>query len=196
MRPWSMSRRAMPNEPARRPAVQALMRILATSGTALALAACVPRQEAPAPLPPPLPEAPVVRPPPAPAPPPADWQAAPLSPGDWSYTPNPATPQATFRSEGVISFTISCERARAVRLRWVGAEAQAIAVRTTYGERSLRVSEVHINMVIVDLPPTDPLLDQIAFSRGRFMVEAAGAQALIMPAWPEPARVIEDCRGQ
>ncbi|HVQ08823.1 MAG TPA: hypothetical protein VMS43_10355 [Allosphingosinicella sp.] len=187
----------MPSEPTRRPLVHALMRIFPTSCAALAIAACAPRQEPPAPLPPPpVPEAPVVRQPPPAPPPPADWQAAPLSPGDWSYRPNPATPQATFRSEGVISFTISCERTRAVRLRWVGAQAQAIAVRTSYGERRLQVTEVHINMVNIDLPPADPLLDQIAFSRGRFMVEAAGAQALIMPAWPEPARVIEDCRGQ
>jgi hypothetical protein len=169
------------------------MRILGTSCAALAIAACAPRQEAPAPLPPPVPEAPVVRPPP---PPPADWQAAPLSTGDWSYAPNPATPRATFRSAGVVSFTISCERGRAVRLQWVGAQAPAIAIRTSYGERRLQASETHINMVVVDLPPSDPLLEQIAFSRGRFLVQADGAQALILPAWPEPARVVEDCRGQ
>jgi hypothetical protein len=174
------------------------MRIIGASCAALAAAACVPRQEPPAPLPPPppLPQPPVVRTPPPPAPPPADWQAAPLSPGDWSYTPNPATPRATFRSVGVISFEVSCERGRAVRLRWTGAQAPAIVLRTSYGERRLQVSEVHINMIIVDLPPGDPLLDQIAFSRGRFLVQAEGAQALILPAWPEPARVIEDCRGQ
>jgi len=186
---------AMPNEPTRRRAVDALMRIVAPACAALAVAACVPRQEAPAPLPPPATQVPVVRAPPPPAPPPADWQAAPLSPGDWSYAPNPA-PRATFRSTGDISFEISCERGRTVRLRWAGAQAQAIAIRTSYGERRLQVSEVHINMVDADLPPSDPLLDQIAFSRGRFMVQAEGAQALILPAWPEPARVIEDCRGQ
>ena len=59
-----------------------------------------------------------------------------------------------------------------------------------------RVSEVHLDKVIVDLPPADPLLDQIAFSRGRFLVQAEGGPSLILPAWPEPARVIEDCRGQ
>jgi hypothetical protein len=43
------------------------------------------------------------------------------------------------------------------------------------------------------LPATDPLLDQIAFTRGRFML-AAGTLELILPAWPEIARVVEDCR--
>jgi hypothetical protein len=28
----------------------------------------------------------------------------------------------------------------------------------------------------------------------RFAVEAQGAPALIIPAWPELARVVEDCR--
>jgi hypothetical protein len=163
------------------------MRRFGPVGTALAgaasLAACVPAREAPAPLPPP----PTLI---------ADWQAAPLSPGDWSYRPNPATPAAVFRSEGVVSFTVSCERGRALRLQWVGAQAGTIGIHTSYGERQLRVSQVHINSVIVDLPPNDPLLEQIAFSRGRFLVEAAGANSLVLPAWPEPARVIEDCRGQ
>ena len=40
----------------------------------------------------------------------------------------------------------------------------------------------------------DPLLDAMAFSRGRFMVEMGGAQTLVLPAWSELGRVIEDCR--
>jgi hypothetical protein len=35
----------------------------------------------------------------------------------------------------------------------------------------------------------------MVFSRGRFTVEVPGAPMLVIPAWPEPARVIEDCRG-
>jgi len=38
------------------------------------------------------------------------------------------------------------------------------------------------------------LLDAIAFSRGRFSVEAAGTARLVIPAWPEAARVVEACR--
>lgn len=172
------------------------MRILGPSCAALALAACVPRGEAPAPLPPPpAPQAPVVRAPPPPAPPPADWQAAPLTGGDWSYAPGPTMPRATFVSVGADTFEISCERGRAVRLRWNGGQAPALSIRTSYGERLLRVSEARVGEILVDLPPSDPLLDQIAFSRGRFLVHAEGGQTLILPAWPEPARVIEDCRG-
>lgn len=40
----------------------------------------------------------------------------------------------------------------------------------------------------------DPHLDQLAFSRGRFLVDVAGQPRLVLPSWPEVARVIEDCR--
>jgi hypothetical protein len=43
------------------------------------------------------------------------------------------------------------------------------------------------------LQANDPLLDAIAFSRGRFMVTGGGA-TLAIPSWPEAARSIEDCR--
>jgi hypothetical protein len=46
----------------------------------------------------------------------------------------------------------------------------------------------------VSLVTRDPLLDAIAFSRGRFMVEVPGTATLYLPAWPEVARVVEDCR--
>ena len=55
---------------------------------------------------------------------------------------------------------------------------------TTYGRRALAA----------ELPSDDPLLDEMAFSRGRFTVEAEGLEPLILPAWPEPARVVDDCR--
>ncbi len=48
----------------------------------------------------------------------------------------------------------------------------------------------------VSFTPRDPLLDAIAFSRGRFMVEIPGFAALYLPSWPELSRVIEDCRGE
>jgi hypothetical protein len=47
----------------------------------------------------------------------------------------------------------------------------------------------------VSFAPGDRLLDAIAFSRGRFMVEIPDFPALYLPSWPELTRVIEDCRG-
>lgn len=49
-------------------------------------------------------------------------------------------------------------------------------------------------VIAVTLPASDPLLDAMAFSRGRFAVETAGLPTLYVPSWPEVSRVIEDCR--
>jgi len=46
----------------------------------------------------------------------------------------------------------------------------------------------------VSLAARDPLLDAMAFSRGRFAVETAGLPTLYVPSWTEVSRVIEDCR--
>ena len=40
----------------------------------------------------------------------------------------------------------------------------------------------------------DPLLDAIAFSRGRVAFSVGSAPALVVPSWSELSRVIEDCR--
>jgi hypothetical protein len=59
-------------------------------------------------------------------------------------------------------------------------------IRTTAGDR--RFADVR-----APLPAGDPFLDEIVFSRGRFVVETAGAM-MVIPAWPEPAKAVEDCR--
>ena len=48
--------------------------------------------------------------------------------------------------------------------------------------------------LVAELAMMDPLLDSIAFSRGRFAVSASGTPALVLPSAPEIDRVIEDCR--
>lgn len=40
----------------------------------------------------------------------------------------------------------------------------------------------------------DRLLDAMAFSRGRFVVETQGLSALYVPSAAEVSRVVEDCR--
>ena len=44
------------------------------------------------------------------------------------------------------------------------------------------------------MPARDPLLDAMAFSKGRFALEVAGLPTLYVPSYPEVTRVIEDCR--
>jgi len=49
-------------------------------------------------------------------------------------------------------------------------------------------------VVTLSFTSSDPILDAMAFSRGRFALEATGLPTLYLPSWPELSRVIEDCR--
>jgi len=173
------------------------MRKILIAGTVSVLAvltACVPPPAPPPPAPPPPAPAPTPAPPPPPTPPPpADWRDAPLSPGDWSYGQDGAATVARFGPPGAPSLSLRCEARRLTLVRH-GASAPSLTIRTTYGDRTLPATPSTIGAA-ANFAVSDQLLDQMMFSRGRFMVQAPGAAALIIPAWPEPSRVIEDCRG-
>ena len=169
-------------------------------------AACVPRGatpdpvSAPASMPAPQQQAP--RPPePGPTPPVvtpstalAAWADAPLSPGRWLYQPARGTgSRALFGPLNAPSFQVACTAGRLLTLTRSGAAAGALTIRTTSTLRSLPGTRSAEGLG-AQLTAGDPLLDAMAFSRGRFAVEAAGMQPLIVPAWPELARVVEDCR--
>lgn len=158
-----------------------------------ALAACVPPPEpTPAPTPAPAP-APTPAPVPAPSPVPSatTWMDAPLTPGDWTYTRG----LARFAEHLVMR----CDRAAGVveigRAGPAPASAQMI-VRTEFMERGIAVQPAGSDpaWIFARVPARDPLLDAMAFSKGRFAVEVAGLPALYVPSYPEVTRVIEDCR--
>jgi hypothetical protein len=171
--------------------------IALAAGFAAALASCATRPEpAPEPVRPP-----VVRPPPRPSPPvPAppsqlQWQDAPLSPGDWSW--DAATATASFGPPGQPSFVVRCAGPGRVTLARRGAAPATggtLALRTSSTTRAVPARSGPEGLEAT-LPASDPLLDAILFSRGRFAVEAAMLPVLIVPSWPEAARVVEDCRG-
>jgi hypothetical protein len=161
----------------------------------VALASCAPRPVA---EPPPPPVQPPVRPElPPPPPAAADWRDMPLSPGGWSYSASAGISTATFGLPGHPSFIVRCERSREITLLRVGADrGAALTLRTSYGARSLAARPWQGPQAALGatLAASDPVLDALAFSRGRFTVEAESAPMLVIPAWPEPARVVEDCR--
>jgi hypothetical protein len=128
---------------------------------------------------------PVRQAPPAPvAPPPVetaaeDWRDLPLAAGDWSY-------DSSANEARYSDFSLRCDSgSRKVTVSRSGASGP-LRIRTTYGERLLPAGGA--------LSAADPLLDEMAFSRGRFTVDGPGTAMLVLPAWPEPARVVEDCR--
>jgi len=163
----------------------------------LLLAGCIPAA--------PRPAAPVA-PPPAPPPPPpvaatpaptADWRDVPLTPGAWSYRRDNAATAALFGAAGAApAFSLQCNRTtHTITLSRPGTAAGPMTVTTSYGVKSWPATPTPDGRVAVTLTATDPALDQIAFSRGRFAVAGAGLPTLFLPSWAEPARVIEDCRG-
>ena len=168
-------------------------------GAAAMVTACVPQREAPAPpeqpqpvrLPPPAP--------PAPPPPAADWRDIPLTAGTWYYRNEGAVSQAVFGpTQSEASFIVRCDRARRqVTLSREGVSAgNMMTVRTSSGARNfpLSVQAEPRPYVSASLSANDRFLDGIAFSRGRFTIEVPGTSMLVLPAWAEPARAIEDCR--
>ena len=170
-------------------------------GSVAVAAGCAPRRE-----PPPPPPSPISRPAPPPLrttpppPPQSNWQDLPLTPGRWFYRNEGQISLALFGSaNNAASFTVRCDRAR--RLVTFSREGittgNSMTVRTSYSARSLPLSSQAEppNSAFASLPASDRFLDGMAFSRGRFTVEVPGTPMLVIPAWPEPARVVEDCRG-
>jgi hypothetical protein len=171
-----------------------LRNCLFAAASLVLIAGCVPRQAPPPPVSTP-PPAPAPAPAPLPPPPPVAWQDAEASAGDWTYRDAGGRATAAFVSTNAPSVTLMCLESRSILIAvQTPAPASSIVVRTSFGERQLPASQDHFR-VSATLAAADPLLDEIAFSRGRFLVQAAGAAPTILPAWPEVARVVEDCRG-
>jgi hypothetical protein len=153
------------------------------------VAGCVaPPKTPPAPQPVAVPPAPTS----APLPPPStDWRDWPALPGSWAYAPS--TRAASFGVAGQpVAARIVCEAGQVV-LTLPGALPGALTVRTSSTTRAITLATSPAGEVQARLAATDPLLDAMAFSRGRFVLEQA-ARRWVLPAYAEVGRVIEDCR--
>ncbi len=165
------------------------------------MAGCVgpgkPQRPAPAPAPRPAPVRPTPAPTPPPPPAPVEWQDRAFAPGDWTYAAeangsvarfglSPASPQLTLR----------CDRAtRRITLARAGAaQGNALTIRTSYGAQSWPAGIDPAAGLVAARTASDTAWDQVAYSRGKISVEAPGVASLIVPAWAEIGRVVEDCR--
>ena len=64
----------------------------------------------------------------------------------------------------------------------VAAAAPTLSVWTTTSSRTVPARFLATKELVADLLSTDPLLDSIAFSRGRFAIEAGGVPLLTFRA--------------
>lgn len=175
--------------------------LLGASATlaALALAACagprvIPEDQSRPPAPAPFP-APGPSPLPS-SPAPKGWADFPATPGDWRWSNEGG--QSTARFAGG-RLTLRCNLAqRTVRIERAepgsaGGAATTLRIVTQTQTRAF-TAVPRAGTYGLDLPARDPLLDAMAFSKGRFAIETAGLQTLYVPSWTEVSRVIEDCR--
>lgn len=176
----------------------------------LSLAACVPPSPEPTPVPSPSPTPapsptqaqPEAAPPQVVTPSFDNWMDAPQTPGDWTYVAEGGETLAVFgtgRTSETVDLIIRCDRqsGRIGIARAGSAQGQVeMLVRTETQDRRLTATPMQSGapLIVAQLAASDPLLDAIAFSKGRFAVDVTGTQPIYAPAWPEITRVIEDCR--
>jgi len=176
--------------------------LIATS--CLAITCCAPSPEpvparpvaaAPAPTPIPVPI-------PAPVSQPVydNWMDAPATPGDWTYRADSTGTLAFFGRPGAgPTFTMRCEPSRGIiSLLRAGRASGEVPMRilTELSESMVQARQASDQSPTLqaNLRASDPVLEAMAFSKGRFAIETAGLPTLYIPAWPEVTRVIEDCR--
>ncbi len=188
------------NHPRRR--YRHLLAGLLPMAAAAALASCSSPSPSPAPAPaPPVPVRPAPPPPPPRpvAPAPADWRDAPQTEGRWYWAMEGERSIAQYAARGAAPVaSLTCDPAQGTMILWRTGRATAevpLVVTTTSTRKMLGAAPAASGGAAASLVPTDPLLDAIAFSRGRFMLEMTGGTTLYLPSWPEISRVIEDCRG-
>lgn len=118
--------------------------------------------------------------------------------GDWAYAAVPDGSEAVFtNASGYPQLWIHCARAtRRVSVAMsAAAAAPFIDVWTSSATRRLAAAfDPARRRLTGQVEGNDPLLDAMANSRGRLGFTAGSAAPLVVPAWPEVARVVEDCR--
>ena len=167
---------------------------LSTLSLLLGVGACVAPPRAPAPVDLPRPTPTLALPTPAPV----DWQDWPRTPGTWTYQRDARGSRALFGTVGQDARAVlRCDRAeRRLFLSRSGAATTPFTIRTTSTTRSIAAQPTGGTppYVATAFALNDPLLDAMAFSRGRFVIEQAGTPALVLTPYAEIGRVIEDCR--
>ncbi len=136
------------------------------------------------------------------APPPAAVSVPPVSPGavepgSWSYARTATGSSARFGPDGAVALAVDCDGAsKGIVLRVLRIDPSAppttVMLRATSRSKTLPVAGGSA-FGTIQLAARDPLLDALAFSRGKFGV-AIDSRERWYPAWPEFTRVVEDCR--
>ena len=133
----------------------------------------------------------------------ADWRDWAVNPGDWRYRAIPGGSVAEYGPVGGAPLlSLRCDSA-ARRIIFSFAltpmASDSLRIFTSFGSTVLPLQSVSFAagtpQASIESEAHNPLLDQMAFSRGRFALVIEGQRPLVVPNWAEVSRVIEDCRG-
>ena len=129
-----------------------------------------------------------------------DWNDWPFTPGNWTYSRDGRGSVGHFGTPGrnpTVSLRCDAQNRRVTVLREAPAPGQRIVIRTSSIIKELAAKPIGTTTAYLaaDIANNDPILDAMAFSRGRVLVEAEGHQPVILPSWAEITRIVEDCRG-
>ena len=129
----------------------------------------------------------------------ADWNDWPFSAGDWVYRRDDRGSTAIFGPTGkhaVVSLRCDLQNRRIYVSREATAPGQRIVIRTSSATKEFAAKPTGGTpaYLATEIMPMDAILDAMAFSRGRILLETDGHPPIILPAWAEIARIVEDCR--
>ena len=163
-----------------------------------ALAACSAPPPPPVQPPAPVPAAKIITPVQTSQEPAGAWTDWPLASGDWTYRRDARGSIALFGQTGANALvTLRCDTARrAVFLSREGRSVGTIVVRSSSTMKELMGAPTGGTppYIAAEIAPNDPILDAMAFSRGRIAINVAGQQPIAIPSWAEITRIVEDCR--
>jgi len=118
--------------------------------------------------------------------------------GNWTYAATADGSEAVFANvTGSPQLWVHCTRAtrRVSIAKPATGAAPFLNVWTSSLTRSVASSfNPATARLTINFAAADPLLDAIVSSRGRIGFTVTGQPSLVVPAWAEAARVIEDCR--
>jgi hypothetical protein len=166
------------------------------------VASCAAPKVVPAPKPQPAPPIGVTpaRPPSSPmvVQPQGPWLDWPVAAGSWIYRRDDRGSIALYGAANADALvTLRCDKGRrTIYLSRAGGAGSTITVRTSSSMKALGAQPTGGKpaYIAAEITTTDPILDAMAYSRGRIAIEASPLLSIAIPVWSEIGRVVEDCR--
>ncbi len=164
----------------------------------ITLSACAAPPPPPAREPAPMPK-PVIVTPAQPLLQTGDWTVWRLAAGEWVYRRDERGSVALFGVSGEnAKVTLRCDTSR--KRVYLAREGSATIGKTVIRSSS-SMKEFAANptggtppYLASEIMPNDPILDAMAFSRGRIAIEVTGQPPVAIPSWAEITKIVEDCR--